>query len=233
MAWGSGPSPPARPGCTKSNEPLGPCVSALEPPPPPWRTCGALWGAPPPSPSLCCHVSLLPNRAPWPFLVLLGGGAGFLLPHALGPQPGNGGHQVPSLHRTLFALPCFPGAVIGVRLWPGTVSRWLQSGLAGARNQPPHLLPWDWYSPHQSLPPRRTERGDLLSLGEGNGVCPAGPQSPASLGSAAAGSCFPHRALTSHICLNHPRPWGHHPSPGVGGRGRTRLWCHINMYMCI
>lgn len=115
-AWGHGPSLPAQPGCAKSNEPLGPRVSALKPPPPPWGTCGALWGAPPPSLSLCCHVSLLPNRAPWPFLVLLGGGAGFLLPHALGPQPGNGGHQVPSLHRTLFALPCFPRAVIGSSL---------------------------------------------------------------------------------------------------------------------
>lgn len=97
-------------GCTKRDEPLGPCVSALEPPPPSWGTCGALRAAPPFSLSLCCHVSLLPNWAPRPFLVLLGGGAGFLLPHALGPQPGNGGYQVPCIEP--FPLPCFPRAAV-------------------------------------------------------------------------------------------------------------------------
>lgn len=57
--------------------------------------------------SLCCHVSLLPNWAPWPFPVLLGGGR-FLLLHALGPQPENSGHKVLSIEPS--APPGFPRA---------------------------------------------------------------------------------------------------------------------------
>lgn len=111
-------------GCSEAqaDQHLGPHVSALEPPPSSPGTCGARCAAPPFSLSLCCHVSLLPNWAPWPFPVLRGGGAGFLLPHALGPQPGNSGHQVPSIEPS--SPPGFPRVRSG-QLLPGTISRML------------------------------------------------------------------------------------------------------------
>lgn len=210
-SWGSGPSPPARPGCAKSDGPLGPCVSALEPPPPSWGTCGALRAAPPPSLSLCCHVSLLPNRAPWPFLVLLGGGAGFLLPCAWGPQPGNGGHQVPSLHRALCPALSSQGCdqvSSGLERSPdGCSLGWQGRGIS----RPTSSLGTDAAPTNLCLLGGQGREKVLLPLGEGSGVCSPGPRNPASLGSAAAGGCSPQRALTSHICLDHPKALGPPP----------------------
>lgn len=106
---------------------------------------GDLWGPACCSPflflSLYCHVYLLPNWAPWPFPVLLGGGEGFLLLHALGPQPENGGHKVPSIEPSPPTL-VFPE--------PDRASGGLEQspGCWWGKNQPPHLLPRDWDSFH-------------------------------------------------------------------------------------
>jgi hypothetical protein len=55
----------------------------------------------------------------------LGIGAGFLLPHALDPHPGNYGHQVPCIE----LLSPLPSELSKGIFPPGTACRWLQSRL--------------------------------------------------------------------------------------------------------
>lgn len=104
-------------GCTEGHEPLGPCVSALEPPSSrdPWGpTCRSPFLAC----SLCAAMFSAAKLGPRPLLILFGGGAGFLLPHAFSPQPGNSGYQVPCVEPSF--LPGFPrpGPPSG-QLWNG------------------------------------------------------------------------------------------------------------------
>lgn len=174
---------------------------------------------------LCCQIGPL-----GPFWFYLGEGQASCCSVPRGPpQPGNGGH--PSALRRAPVPARVPG--------PQSVGSCLEQSPSGCslgwweRTQSPHLLPWDRYSPPPISASRAGRGENLLPLVKGSG-CVLWDQSPASLGSSAAKGCSPHQALTPHICLDHPpRPLGLGSPAPRGGRGRTPLWCHINMYMCI
>lgn len=154
---------------------------------------------------LCCQVGLL-----GPFGSAWGRGRVPAAPR-LGPHPGT---WTPSaLHRAL-SPPGVPRARSG-QLLPGTVSRLsVEEKLVLT---PP---PWGLMETPPPLPRRaQEERRSVTTCESSRGVF-FGP-SPASPASSAEG-CSPY----------HPRLWLTPPAPR-GGIGRTPLWCHINMYMCI
>lgn len=126
-------------GCTKGDEPLGPCVSALEPPPSSWGTCGTLRAAPPFS------LSLLPcfSAAKSGPLALSGSAWGrgrVLAAPCLGPPAWE--QWTPSaLHRALFPA-LFSQGHDQVSSCPEQSPDCCSLAWQG-RNQSPHLLPWD------------------------------------------------------------------------------------------
>lgn len=134
-------------------------------------------------------LSVLPcfpaaSQAPWPFPVLLGGvgqGSCCPMPWAL---------SLGTVDTKCLAQSPFPawfpqGQIRSALAWNS-----LQAVGQGETSLPTSSVGTDTDPP--PLPRRVGRRGeDLLPLVKATGLCPSGPQSPASLGSLAAEGCSP------------------------------------------
>lgn len=213
-------------GCTEGSETLGPCVSALElpllggPEGPcvllPLSLCAALF--------LCCQMgrSALSGSA-------RGRGQGSCCPVPSAPSLGMVDTQVPCIEPF---SPCPRLASPG----PSQVSSCLnsfQAAVGGGTSLPTASVGTD-RDPATSTWEGGQEGRASVTTCEGSKGLSFRTWSPASLGSVAEGRP-PHHPSPDPSCLLGPPKALGLGSPGskCGDIGRTLLWCHINMYMCI